>query len=128
MSARIPLLVAGLAAVLALGLLGTLAPAASAAPTGPATTTACTVHVALVTPSHVPVRAAFPVFTVVTTSGSAASCTASGYQFAYVGFQLPTPNAPGFTTLMLQPGTYHVAVIVHGSFGAVLAWSTFVAA
>lgn len=127
MNARVPLLLAGLTAFVALGLLGAFAPAASAAPVGPTTTAACSVHVALYVPSLVPVGAPFPVITAVQISGNAAACHATIYQYSYVGFQLPAPNAPAFTSVALHAGTYQVAVLVHGSFGVVFATTMFTA-
>lgn len=127
MNARLPLLLAGLTAFVALGLLGAFAPAASAAPVGPASTAACTVHVALYVPAVVNVGAPFPVVTAVQLGGHAAACHATVYLYGYFGFQVPAPNAPGFTAVALHPGTYQVGVLVHGSFGVAFAVTTFTA-
>ena len=125
MSARLPLVLAGLAAVAALGLLGAFAPGASAAPVGPSATSACSVHVILLVPSVVPSHAPFTVMTAVQTSGISAACHATVYQYTYVGFQLPAPNAPAFTTMALQSGTFQVGVLVHGSFGVAFATAIY---
>lgn len=126
MSARLPLLAAGFVLVAAMALLAGLAPAASAAPVAapmvPAAGTACAYRVVLVAPAQVVAGESFLASTEVLAFG--AGCHAIVHQYYYYGFATPTYSAPAFTTVLFQPGTYHVAVLVRASFGLALGVAT----
>jgi hypothetical protein len=127
MKARgLALLLAGSVGVLALALL--MLPGAAAAPAAPSHVTAlsvpgpaCLIHVQMIVPTYVHLGQVFGVQTIVIVSGNTPACHAFGLTYNYLGFPGPTPpSIPSFSYAIYTPGTYHVAVLVHGSFGTVV--------
>lgn len=126
MSARLPLILAGFTAVAALLALSAFAAPAAAAPVpGNAGTgvPGCSVHLQLFAPAFSPVGRPFQVMSSLQVYGAPA-CSSGSLVYVYSGLPGVLPSLPMFVTVVLQPGVYHLAVLVHGGFGFAMAQTT----